>query len=304
MGHLDGFLNISKPLGWTSHDVVQFVRRRVGLRRVGHAGTLDPAAGGVLPVCLGRATRLAERVAAGSKVYAADVVLGLATDSADAEGRVVQLVDAPAPALPDVVRALARLLGSVSQLPPAFSALKVEGEPAYARARRGETVRLAPRAVTIYGLAVLDWRPPRLSLVLRCSKGTYVRALARDLGAALGSGAYLDALLRLAVGPFTLADAVTLEQLELAVADDTWRELLLSPDAVLLGLPAAVVGADKLAHFWHGRAWVSGTTGVRDETRAYSAQGDFLGLLSAPDANERWHPALSFAYDADVRAGD
>ncbi|HZU07116.1 MAG TPA: tRNA pseudouridine(55) synthase TruB [Chloroflexota bacterium] len=296
MAEVAGFLNLCKPLGWTSHDVVQLVRRRLRMQRVGHAGTLDPAASGVLPVCLGRATRLAERVAAGSKLYVADAVLGVATDTHDAEGRVTATAP-PAPLTLDaVVRALAAFVGTFEQRPPAFSALKVGGEPSYARARRGQEVQLAPRRVTVYGLALLAWQPPRVSFALRCSKGTYVRALVRDLGEALGCGAYLDGLVRWQVGPFTLAEAVSIEQFEEAVARGTWPALLWPPDQVLLDLPAVVVGAAKARYLAHGRAWAA-TGRARGEARAYAVDGRFLGVLRAHERAHQWQPVLSFVYD-------
>jgi tRNA pseudouridine55 synthase len=300
---VDGFLNVSKPLGWTSHDVVGFVRRRIGQQRVGHAGTLDPAATGVLPLCLGRATRLAERVAAGSKLYAADVRFGQATDTCDAEGRVLPAEPAWVAAperldLDAITNALGNLLGTIEQVPPSYSALKVAGEAAYVRARRGEVVALASRLVTIYGLAVLAWAPPQLSLVVRCSTGTYVRALARDLGAALGCPAHLDALIRLAVGPFRLADALSLEALEQAVAARHWEQWVEPADTVTLDLPAAVLGAETARHFSYGRSWTAAGDSKPRDARAYDFTGRFLGLLRAGDAGNRWQPALSFVYDA------
>lgn len=301
MPQVDGFLNVCKPLGWTSHDVVGFVRGRSGQQRVGHAGTLDPAATGVLPLCLGRATRLADRVAAGSKLYAADVLLGLVTDSCDAEGRALA---ASGPSGRDdvgldvILKALATLLGDVEQVPPSYSALKIGGEAAYTRARRGEAVVLAARPATIYGMSVLAWKPPRLSLALRCSKGTYVRALARDLGASLGRGAHLDALVRLAVGPFTLRDAISLEQLEEQVGAGRWESLVEPPDQAALDLPAAVVSQATAEHFAYGRAWAPPAGDVPCDARAYEAAGRFLGLLRPAGPPPRWQPALSFVYDA------
>jgi tRNA pseudouridine55 synthase len=300
---VDGFLNVCKPLGWTSHDVVGFVRRRIGQQRVGHAGTLDPAATGVLPLCLGRATRLADRVAAGSKLYAADVLLWLATDGYDAAGRVAPASGAtPTVDLPlDVVTgAIAGLLGRIEQVPPSYSALKIEGEAAYARVRRGETVVLAARAVTIHGIGLLAWRPPLLSLVVHCSKGTYVRALARDLGGSLGCDAHLDALVRLSVGPFTLADAVSLERLDERVGTADWLGLVEPPDRAVLDLPAAVLAPSTAEHFVYGRAWAPGTGGAPRHARAYQADGRFLGLLRPDEPRSRWQPALSFVYDADA----
>jgi tRNA pseudouridine55 synthase len=300
VAQVDGFLNICKPLGWTSHDVVGFVRRRIGQRRVGHAGTLDPAAGGVLPLCLGRATRLAERVAAGTKLYGADIVLGATTDSGDADGRLLDVSPATAYGLTTVVRALAAQLGTIAQVPPSYSALKLQGVPAYARARRGEIVELSAREVTIHGLALVDWQPPRLSTVIHCSKGTYVRALARDVGDAVGCGAHLDALVRLAVGSFRLETAISPEELDAAVAQGYWRDLVLPPDTALAVPPALILNDAGHRYFMHGQAWPGPAT--RPEARAYGVDGAFLGLARAEDGGLRWQPALSFVYDPAVTA--
>jgi tRNA pseudouridine55 synthase len=300
LAQVDGFLNVSKPLGWTSHDVVGFVRRRIGQRRVGHAGTLDPAAAGVLPICLGRATRLAERVAAGTKLYGADIVLGATTDSGDADGRVLDARPAPAGGLPAGIRALAAQLGTIAQVPPSYSALKLQGVPAYARARRGEVIALSAREVTIHGLALVDWQSPRLSVVIHCSKGTYVRSLARDVGEALDCGAHLDALVRLAVGSFRLETAISLEELEAAVAHDVWQDLVLPPDTVLAAQPALILDATGHRHFLHGQGWAGPAT--RAEGRAYGVDGAFLGLARAESGGLRWQPALSFVYDPAVTA--
>jgi tRNA pseudouridine55 synthase len=306
---IDGFLNFCKPLGWTSHDVVQLVRRRVGQRRVGHAGTLDPAATGVLPLCLGRATRFADLVGEGVKVYAADVAFGHATDTCDAEGRVLDqspLGTAIAGSVPSLDRtriALSGLVGVIEQVPPSYSAVKIQGEAAYALARRGEAVDLPSRAVTIHSAAILAWQPPRLSIVVRCSKGTYVRALARDLGHALGSEAYLDALVRMVVGSFTLADAIDVEEFERAVAEGEWPRLVQAPDRAVRNLPAALLGAPSERAFGHGQSWVDAGGAAPRAARAYAGDGRFLGLLRAGEQPGRWQPAVSFVYDAGA-SGD
>jgi tRNA pseudouridine55 synthase len=284
------------------------VRRRVGQRRVGHAGTLDPAATGVLPICLGRATRFADLVGEGVKVYAADVVFGHATDTCDAEGRVLdqsarEAAVAAVPTLEGARVALAGLVGAIEQVPPSYSAVKIQGEAAYALARRGEAVELPTRTVTIHSAAVLGWQPPRLSIVVRCSKGTYVRALARDLGHALGSEAYLDALVRMVVGSFTLADAIKVEEFERAVAEGEWLRLVEAPDRAVRNLPAALLATPSERAFGHGQSWVDAAGAAPRAARAYGADGRFLGLLRAGDQSGRWQPAVSFVYDAGA-SGD
>jgi len=209
---MDGVLVIAKPAGPTSHDVVALVRRLAATKRVGHGGTLDPFASGVLPLFLGRATRLVEYHLGDRKGYRATVCFGASSTTDDLEGELTP-TDAPAPSRPAVEAALATFLGPISQRPPAYSAIKVAGRRAYAMARAGEHVELASREVTIHRLEIVEWDgtdPDRPIAVVgvECSAGTYIRALARDLGEAVGGAAYLGALVRTASGPFRLDDAV------------------------------------------------------------------------------------------------
>ena len=209
----DGVLPIDKPLGWTSFDVVAVARRALGAKRVGHGGTLDPLATGLLPLLVGSATKFADRLHTASKVYAALVRFGSETTTDDREGAVTR--DAPIPALsePELDAALDAFRGLISQVPPAFAAVKVAGRRAYSRARGGETLELAARPVTIERLAIASWEPPSLRLLVVCSTGTYIRSLARDLGRSTGTAAHLGGLRRLAVGALTLDDAMTVDAL-------------------------------------------------------------------------------------------
>ena len=209
----DGVLPVDKPLGWTSFDVVAVARGALGARRVGHGGTLDPLATGLLPLLVGTATKFADRLHTASKVYAAVVTFGSETATDDREGAVTR--EAPAPALsgPELDAALSSFRGEIAQVPPAFAAVKVDGRRAYSRARGGETMTLSARSVTIERLAIASWEPPALRLLVVCSTGTYIRSLARDIGRATGSAAHLGGLRRLAVGAMTLDDALTVEAL-------------------------------------------------------------------------------------------
>ncbi|HLZ47188.1 MAG TPA: tRNA pseudouridine(55) synthase TruB [Candidatus Limnocylindria bacterium] len=209
----DGVLPIDKPLGWTSFDVVAVARRTLGAKRVGHGGTLDPLATGLLPLLVGTATKFADRLHTASKVYAALVTFGSETTTDDREGAATR--DGPLPALSqaELDAALDAFRGPIAQVPPAFAAVKVAGRRAYSRARGGETLELAARPVTIERLAVASWEPPSLRLLVVCSTGTYIRSLARDLGRSTGSAAHLGGLRRLAVGALTLDDAMTVEAL-------------------------------------------------------------------------------------------
>ncbi len=221
---LDGILVVDKPIGPTSHDVVGLVRRLAATKRVGHGGTLDPFASGVLPLFLGRGTRIVEFHLADRKRYRATVCFGASSSTDDLEGELTPS-PGPAPTRDQVEAGLAGLSGPISQRPPAYSAIKVGGRRAYAMARAGETVTLAEREVTIHELALVSWDGsdadrPIAVLDVECSAGTYIRALARDLGEQLGSAAYLGALRRTAAGPFPERDAIPLDTVRAAAADD------------------------------------------------------------------------------------
>lgn len=235
---MDGILNIDKPLGLTSHDVVGRVRRVAGQKRVGHTGTLDPLATGVLVVCLGRATRLVEYVMGQPKTYEAAVRLGQSTATYDAEGPVTTERPLP-PALTaaQLDAALAPFRGNILQLPPMYSAIKKNGQPLYKLARQGQEIEREPRPVTIYALTVAAWEPPTLTLRIQCSAGTYIRSLAHDLGEVLGCGGHLTALRRTAVGPFTAAQAIPLE----ALTPENMGQWLLPPATAVAHLPTVAL---------------------------------------------------------------
>lgn len=241
----DGVLVVDKPHGPTSHDVVQTVRRAAGQSRVGHTGTLDPAATGVLVVCLGRATKLVQYLQAGTKTYRARLVLGVETTSQDAQGEVVATRDASDVDRDRLVGVLAALQGEIEQLPPMVSAVKVDGRRLHEAARAGEDVEREPRRVTVHELEVLDFHPGRraeATLRVTCSAGTYVRTLAHDAGRALWVGGSLQGLRRTANGPFTQADAHPLDAVVAAGEQRRLAELTLRPlDAVARSLPTVEI---------------------------------------------------------------
>ena len=208
-----GVLPIDKPLGWTSFDVVAVARRSLGAKRVGHGGTLDPLATGVLPLLVGGATKFADRLHTASKVYAALVTFGQETATDDREGAATREAELPAVSRDELDSMLEAFRGPQAPVPPAYAAVKVDGRRAYARARSGETVELSARSVTVERLAIASWEPPDLRLLVVCSTGTYIRSLARDIGRAAGSAAHLGGLRRLAVGALTIEDAQTVERL-------------------------------------------------------------------------------------------
>jgi tRNA pseudouridine55 synthase len=246
-----GFLVVDKPRGLTSHDVVDAARRALGTRRVGHLGTLDPLATGVLPLAIRDATKLVPYVTADPKVYVGSIELGVATDTFDAEGRVVRRHEGPLPTEAAVRAALEVFVGEILQVPPMYSSVKHEGEPLHRIARRGGHVEREPRKVRIDSIRVEGYRPPLVDVVVVCSGGTYVRSLADDLGRELGCGAHLAHLRRDRSGPFLASQAVTLGALEEAAAGGTADALLLSPVAVL-GLPSVALGAAQARRVSHG----------------------------------------------------
>ena len=213
MGGPNGVLPIDKPSGWTSFDVVAVARRAIGAKRVGHGGTLDPLATGLLPLLIGTATKFADTLHTAPKVYAALITFGHETATDDREGAASRTADVPQLSVADLDRALAPFRGEIAQVPPAYAAVKVDGRRAYSRARGGETFTLAARTVRIERLDIASWEAPALRLLVVCSTGTYIRSLARDIGVALGSAAHLGGLRRLAVGALTVDDAITVETL-------------------------------------------------------------------------------------------
>ena len=232
-----GFLNVLKPPGMSSHDIVGFVRHQLGIKKVGHAGTLDPGAAGVLPVAVGRATRLIEYLEHADKSYRAELVLGIATDSGDTSGTVLEQLDVSSFAMPSretVEAALEKFRGEITQVPPAHSAIKIGGRRAYELVREGKTVEIPERHITIHALDLVsyDAEKRRLLFDVTCSRGTYIRTLCIDIGRALGLPAVMTFLVRTRVGDFSLAEAMTLE--ELAAAGE---KALLAPEDMLSGLP-------------------------------------------------------------------
>lgn len=217
-GERTGILVIDKPEGWTSHDVVAVARGVLGTRRVGHGGTLDPLATGVLALLVGETTRATERLHTAPKVYDALVRFGSETATDDREGGATRSAAAPT-TRSSVEEGLAALRGFIQQVPPAYAAVKIGGRTAYSRARSGETVTLAAREVQVHRLEMTEWTPPDARMLVVCSSGTYVRSLARDLGRSLGSAAHLAALRRLAIGALDIADAVGVEELRAAGQD-------------------------------------------------------------------------------------
>lgn len=292
---MDGFLNLHKPPGPTSFAMVAKVRRWSRARRVGHAGTLDPLASGVLPLLLGRATRLAPYLLELPKVYRAEVRLGQATTTYDAQGQVTWEGD---PSTVDEARlreALVRFQGEVEQTPPLYSALKVAGRPAYLYARAGQPLALPSRRVRIDRLQLLEFQPPLVRLEIECSRGTYIRSLAHDLGLALGCGAHLTSLVRLRLGPFTLEQAASPEEVQEAFASGAWPRLLLPLDFGLSHLPAVHLTPEQAEAARHGRLLPGNSlpSADADRLRAYGPDGALLAILHREGPG--WRPRTVLA---------
>ncbi len=294
---VDGILVINKPRGLTSHDVVSRVRHLTHQRRVGHAGTLDPLATGVLVVCLGQATRVAEYASGSDKSYCAEIVLGVATDTYDADGRITARSSVQV-SLEDIQSALAGFLGPIMQAPPAYSAIKQGGEPLYKAARAGLEVTTEPRPVRIDALRVVSYQEPVLVLQVDCGKGTYIRSLAHDLGQRLGCGAHLSALVRLRSGRFLLEDAITLDDLALAVEFGYLDHFLYAPDETVLDQPAVILGPERATSIRQGKGLAMTPAPASDREpvlcRAYGLDGEFLALGQLDRQAGWWQPHKVF----------
>lgn len=294
-----GLLLVDKPPGMTSHDIVSRVRRLLGTKKVGHAGTLDPAAEGLVVVAAGAATRLLPYLGDTTKEYVAHIVLGCSTDTADVEGTVIRgnwftgICRAD-----DVQRALHRQLGTIDQLPPAHSAIKLAGQPLHRRVRRGEQVDVPLRTVTIYAIELLDFAFPDCIVRLTCSSGTYVRSIARDFGEVLGTGAYLHHLLRTQVGPFDLMRSWTMAEIERSLSIHTWTTFGLHPDVVTADCPALILDRNDERAWYDGRPIANSPavqSSIVKRAQAFDADGGWVGLAEREDIDSGWRPKLVVA---------
>jgi tRNA pseudouridine55 synthase len=284
MRTIDGLLLVDKPAGCTSHDVVAIARRALGVRRVGHGGTLDPFATGLLVLLVGRATRLLPYLEGEPKVYAATIRMGAETDTDDRTGRVVRT--APVPDRAAVERAMLGLTGDVAQLPPSYSAKQVAGQRAHAAARRGVPLALAPATVTVHAWMVHAWRDDEVDVTVTCSGGTYVRALARDLGRAAGSAAHLAALRRMRSGPFDVAAAATPDAVRGGGA------ALVPPIAAVPSLPVLALDPDSVRQIRQGRD-VPATGAGGDRAALVDEAGALVAI--AQRSGDWWHPRTVLA---------
>jgi tRNA pseudouridine55 synthase len=293
---IDGILNIHKDLGMTSHDVVARVRKLLRQKRVGHTGTLDPMASGVLPICVGQATRVAEYLSESGKTYQAEITFGIVTDTYDAEGTVIRTGNTDTLTREQIEHLLPRFLGPQLQVPPLYSAIKIQGQPAYKHARAGETLILEPRPVEISRLRIIDWQHPTLTIEVECSKGTYIRSLAYDLGEALGCGAYLTALVRTRSGPFSIEQSLTLAQLADAIEQEHIAACLFPADYALQNYPALHLDEETAQRVLHGNAfhYQSDSTMLQPQyttlARLYHPDGHFLAIATWDAEQALWQP--------------
>ncbi|MEH1967838.1 tRNA pseudouridine(55) synthase TruB [Nostoc sp.] len=277
-----GFLNLNKPFDWTSHDCVARVRKLLRLKRVGHAGTLDPAATGVLPIALGKATRLLQYLPE-NKAYKATIRLGVRTTTDDLEGEIINSQPCAGLSLAEVKTALAQFEGKIEQIPPNYSAIQVDGKRLYDLARKGEMVEVPVRTVEIFHIEILDWREgdfPELDVAIACGSGTYIRAIARDLGAILETGGTLAALIRTQSSGFDLTDSLTLTDLETKLESGIFQPL--APDTALQHLLSVTLPATSAQKWCQGQrvSLISDVTGI---VRVYEEETRFLGVGQLQD---------------------
>jgi tRNA pseudouridine55 synthase len=291
---VSGVLIVDKPVGMTSHDVVQVIRKGTHINRAGHTGTLDPRASGVLVVLVGPAVRLSEFVSASDKRYQAVIKFGMTTSTFDSEGEVTSRrpVDI---SFEELEEALNGFVGEFEQTPPIYSALKVKGKKAYEYAREGKEVELEPRLITVHNLELLDWDPPEAVVDIQCSSGTYVRSLASDLGEKIGSGATLIGLRRTKNGRFGLRDAISLRRLEEAFQNGDWYKHLIPAAEALGDWHTVVVSADQIDGISHGHR-VPGEPGLENGllARAISEDGELVALVEYDAETSEWQPRKVF----------
>ncbi len=305
---MNGILNIYKEKGFTSHDVVAKLRGICGQRKIGHTGTLDPDAVGVLPVCLGNATRLCDMLTDKTKEYEAVMLLGKVTDTQDTSGTVLE--EKPVNVTEEQAReAIFSFIGHYEQIPPMYSAVKVNGKRLYELARAGKEIERKSRPVEILELEILDMQLPFVTMRVSCSKGTYIRTLCHDIGQKLGCGACMASLKRTRSGQFSIEDAITLSEAERRMKEGTLEEMLVSVESVFSDLPVITVkpGFEVMAQ--NGNSFypnqirrddngkirqTTGETEKREEARLYDESGRFYGIYLFDEQNKRWKPEKMF----------
>jgi len=298
---ITGLLNINKPIGITSMDVVREIKKSTGIKKVGHGGTLDPMASGVIPIAIGTSTRLLEYILNGDKSYIATIELGKRTDTYDSEGKTVEKSDPQGISIDDIVKVLSKFNGEMTQIPPMHSALKVQGKRLYELARSGTVIERPPRNVTIYEVSLEEFNTPNIVVGIRCSKGFYVRTFADDIGHLLGCGAFLSSLKRVSSGPFKIEDAMTLDQTISMISDGNLQELILDPGSCINGAQRIQLNEETETMVKHGRAIesINESFPITDSSLAvaYDNQSRFVAILRFNEKLKEWHPEKVFNTD-------
>jgi len=289
---ISGVLVVDKPLGYTSHQVVQVIRRGTNIRRAGHTGTLDPRASGVLVVLLGPAVRLSEYLSAEDKRYQATIKLGQKTDTYDADGKFTEESEITV-TLEQFEEALKDFVGEIQQVPPPFSAVKVNGRRAYDMARKGEKVELKPRTINVYSLEINEWNFPEVVVDVHCSSGTYIRSLAHDLGEKLGIGGYLTGLRRSKSGRFSLKEAVPLRKLSEAFESNDWYQYLIPAAEALAEWPSITLTSEEVDQVKHGHR-ISREEGEEKMVQAITDQGELVALMEYHPDEKEYQPKKVF----------
>ena len=291
-----GIFNVNKPEGKTSFDIVTLIRRLTREKHVGHAGTLDPMATGVLPICFGQGTRVIRFIMSSSKTYLAQIELGTATDTFDREGKITQRSDVGHINANQIEKALAAFRGIIEQVPPTYSAIKYNGKRCYDLARAGTPIKLNPRQVEIFSLEIISYQLPVLTIKVACGKGTYIRSLAHDLGQYLGCYAHLKNLTRLQYGPFHIDNALSISEIEKSFQQNTWTELFHSIDSPLSDLKSVIVSKDNESAIRNGRSLslTKDEPFLEEYCRAYNLDGHLIAVLHFIPDQKLWHPKIVF----------
>ncbi len=297
----DGYININKAFGWTSTDVVRKIKYVTKVKKIGHTGTLDPVAEGVLPICIGQGTRFSEMVLKGDKEYRITVRLGQATDTCDTEGRVIKTAEWSHVTEDGVREALGHFVGDIEQIAPMYSAIKHKGQRLYKLARQGIEVEREARVLKVYRAELMEWAPPEFIVYIHCGKGFYARSFAKDIGERLQSAGHLSALLRTRAGKFSIANSITLDEFLKRAEERDWRELMVPVDFLLSHLGKCVLNPVESDMVMNGR-WLnaSSITDVQirngEDICAYDTRGRLLALLSYDSQRLVWHPRKVISY--------
>ncbi|MQG39215.1 MAG: tRNA pseudouridine(55) synthase TruB [SAR202 cluster bacterium] len=301
---MDGIFNINKPCGVTSTHVVRTIKRLTGIKKVGHAGTLDPLASGVLPICVGKATRVIEYLINQDRSYRAVINLGIQTDTFDKEGVVVSDKSGyEIPSTAEIMKVLESFIGDIEQIPPMYSAIKVDGKRLYDLARNGVTLELEPRLVKVFEISLLEWNNPSLDIKIKCGRGFYVRSLANDLGIKLGMGAYLEALTRLKHGSFHIGNSVDYYSIEKIFDECKWADIIMDIDSAITHLPKIVISTKFEEDILNGRpVFVSPEIPLgrpKEISRIYSKNNRFIGIIEFDDVLGAWRPKKVINVEVD-----